>query len=127
MVIGTVIIKHILNIDDREVIEQITEYIYLQYFVGLSSFQQEVPFDASLMVSIRKRLGIDVMSRLDEIILQEARLIKANDEKTADTRSEDDQDGNGGEESNNIGLNEHTESVKEKSSDGLSGPVTQIK
>ncbi|SFW57996.1 hypothetical protein [Chitinophaga sancti] len=69
----------------------------MQYFVGLSSFQQE------------------------------ARLIKANDEKTADTRSEDDQDGNGGEESNNIGLNEHTESVKEKSSDGLSGTVTKIK
>jgi transposase, IS5 family len=122
MVIGAVIIKHILNIDDREVVEQITENIYLQYFVGLSSFQQEAPFDASLMVSIRKRLGIDVMSRLNEIILQEAGLIKANEEKTADTRSEEDQDGNDGE-SNNIGLNEDTESVKEKSSDGLSGTV----
>ncbi|WP_322518495.1 IS5 family transposase [Chitinophaga sancti] len=122
MVIGAVIIKHILNIDDREVVEQITENIYLQYFVGLSSFQQEAPFDASLMVSIRKRLGIDVMSRLNEIILQEAGLIKANEEKTADTRSEDDQDGNGGKSNNNV-LNEHTESVKGKSSDGLSGTV----
>ncbi|WP_322518523.1 transposase [Chitinophaga sancti] len=62
MVIGAVIIKHILNIDDREVVAQITENIYLQYFVGLSSFQKEAPFDASLMVSIRKRLGIDLMS-----------------------------------------------------------------
>ncbi len=34
MVIGAVIIKHMLNIDDREVIEQIKENIYLQYFIG---------------------------------------------------------------------------------------------
>lgn len=54
MVIGAIIIKHMLNIDDREVVEQIRENMYLQYFVGLSSFQTCAPFDASLMVSIRK-------------------------------------------------------------------------
>lgn len=70
MVIGAVIIKHILNIDDREVVEQITENIYLQYFVGLSSFQTSPPFDASLMVSIRKRLGKDVMDQFNEQVLR---------------------------------------------------------
>jgi hypothetical protein len=38
MVIGAVIIKHKLHIDDREVVAQIQENMYLQYFVGLSSF-----------------------------------------------------------------------------------------
>ncbi|HLX92458.1 MAG TPA: transposase, partial [Puia sp.] len=47
MVIGAVIIKHLLNIDDREVVQQISENMYLQYFVGLSGFQKEPPFDAS--------------------------------------------------------------------------------
>ncbi|HLG41531.1 MAG TPA: transposase [Chitinophagaceae bacterium] len=55
------IIKHVLNIDDREVVEQVKENIYLQYFVGLSSFKTCEPFDASLMVSIRKRLGQQMM------------------------------------------------------------------
>lgn len=41
-----------LNIDDREVIEQIKENIYLQYFVGLSSLPTSEPFDASLMLQI---------------------------------------------------------------------------
>lgn len=72
LLIGAVIIKHMLNIDDREVVEQIRENIYLQYFVGLSSFQTEAPFDASLMVSIRKRLGKDAMGELNELILREA-------------------------------------------------------
>jgi len=34
LMIGAVIIKHMLNIDDREVVEQIRENIYLQYFVA---------------------------------------------------------------------------------------------
>lgn len=72
LLIGAVIIKHMLNIDDREVVEQIRENIYLQYFVGLSSFQTAAPFDASLMVSIRKRLGKEAMGELNELILREA-------------------------------------------------------
>ncbi|WPQ60842.1 IS5 family transposase [Chitinophaga sancti] len=122
MVIGAVIIKHILNIDDREVVEQITENIYLQYFVGLSSFQQEAPFDASLMVSIRKRLGVEVMSRLNEIILQEAGLTKAKEEKTSDAGSKDESDGDGGE-SNKVGCQADAEIVKETPSEGLSGTL----
>jgi IS5 family transposase len=75
MVIGAVIIKHMLNIDDREVVAQIQENMYLQYFVGLSSFTTEEPFDASLMVSIRYRLGQDVMEAFNNLILQEAGVI----------------------------------------------------
>jgi len=76
MVIGAVIIKHMLNIDDREVVQQISENMYLQYFVGLSGFQTEAPFDASLMVSIRKRLGKETMDELNLIILHEAGVLK---------------------------------------------------
>lgn len=57
LVIGAVIIKHKLVLSDRETIDQITENPYLQYFVGLSSFQTEKPFDASLLVLIRSRMG----------------------------------------------------------------------
>lgn len=75
MVIGAVIIKHMLNIDDREVIEQIKENMYLQYFVGMSSFSTKAPFDASLMVSIRYRLGEQTMEAFNRLVLQEAGII----------------------------------------------------
>ncbi|TXK46953.1 transposase [Pontibacter qinzhouensis] len=37
IVIGSLIIKHKLKLDDREVVETIRENMYLQYFLGLSS------------------------------------------------------------------------------------------
>ena len=75
MVIGAVIIKHMLNIDDREVVAQIQENIYLQYFVGLSSFTTKEAFDPSLMVTIRYRLGKDVMEEFNQSVLQQAGVI----------------------------------------------------
>jgi hypothetical protein len=87
MVIGAVIIKHMLNIDDREVVAQIQENMYLQYFVGLSSFTTEEPFDASLMVSIRYRLGQEVMKEFDQLVLQEAGVIAPPSKATNDVAS----------------------------------------
>jgi IS5 family transposase len=88
MVIGAVIIKHILDIDDREVVEQIQENIYLQYFVGFSSFQIEPAFDPSLLVAIRKRLGKTVMDQFNELILKEAGVISAEKEVKAEWKKE---------------------------------------
>jgi hypothetical protein len=67
MVIGAVIIKHMLNIDDREVVAQIQENMYLSRMcgIGLSSFTTKEPFDPSLMVSIRYRLGQEVMEEFN--------------------------------------------------------------
>src|SRR5215217_6916337 len=75
MVIGAVIIKHILNIDDREVVEQIRENTYLQYFFGLSSFTTQAPFGASLTVSIHYRLGQGTMEAFNQLVLQQAGII----------------------------------------------------
>lgn len=59
VVIGSIIIKHICNLDDRETVEQISENMYMQYFLGYSAFTPEAPFDASLFVEFRKRLGVE--------------------------------------------------------------------
>lgn len=60
LVIGAVIIKHKLNLSDRETVAQIQENPYLQYFVGLPGYQREAPFVPSLFVEIRKRMGQSV-------------------------------------------------------------------
>ncbi len=119
IVIGAVIIKHMLNIDDREVVAQIQENMYLQYFVGLSSFTTREPFDASLMVSIRYRLGQDVMEEFNRMVLQEAGVIpsatgtSSDDENNrSDTSSKEAQSSDKKEQniesSNNIEDNEAT-------------------
>jgi IS5 family transposase len=126
MVIGAVIIKHMLNIDDREVVAQIQENIYLQYFVGLSSFTTKEPFDPSLMVTIRYRLGQEVMEEFNQIALQQAGVIPSpskdiavcassdNEKNSSDTCSDgcksssNDKEEQGIEPSNNIEINDTT-------------------
>ena len=69
IVIGSLIIKHICHLDDRETVDQISENIYMQYFLGYSSFTNETPFDASLFVEFRKRLGMDNLNAINEKIV----------------------------------------------------------
>jgi hypothetical protein len=67
--IGAMIIKHLCDLSDRETVLQIQENVYMQYFIGYSSFSTEEPFDPSLFVGFRKRLGIDQINKINEQIL----------------------------------------------------------
>lgn len=69
VVLGSMIIKHLCNLDDRETVDQISENIYMQYFLGYSSFTDETPFDASLFVEFRKRLGLENLNAINERIV----------------------------------------------------------
>jgi hypothetical protein len=69
-VLGSLIIKYLCHLDDREVVEQISENIYMQYFPGYSGFVNEKPFDASLFVELRKRVGMDVVNSINERIVE---------------------------------------------------------
>lgn len=69
VVIGSLIIKHILNLDDRETVDQISENMYMQYFLGFSSFSIEPAFDPSLFVEFRKKLGADQINAINEKII----------------------------------------------------------
>jgi IS5 family transposase len=70
MVIGSLIIKHKLTLSDRETIEMISENMYMQYFVGLSSFTTSPIFHHTEFVHIRKRLNeADFNSMTEELML----------------------------------------------------------
>ena len=68
--IGALIIKHMCDLSDRETIQQIQENMYMQYFIGYNSFSNEEPFDASLFVELRKRLGLEQINAINEKILE---------------------------------------------------------
>jgi len=87
VVLGSLIIKHLGNLDDRETVEQIRENMYMQYFLGYSSFTSEPPFDPSLFVEFRKRLGMDNLNAINEkIVALKTRLeTSKNDSKPSDS------------------------------------------
>lgn len=70
VVIGSLVIKHMCNLSDEETILQIQENMYMQYFIGYSGFSNEAPFDSSLFVEIRKRLGSEQINEINEKIYQ---------------------------------------------------------
>ena len=69
IVLGSIIIKHLCYIDDRETVAQISENIYMQHFLGYSSFSDEPPFDTSLFVTFLKHLSLEVLNKINEKII----------------------------------------------------------
>ena len=63
--LGALLIQARKGLSDRDTVEEITENPYLQYFIGLSAFIDKAPFDASMMVHFRKRIGIEEVSRIN--------------------------------------------------------------
>ncbi len=57
MALGALIIQERLGFFDEELVEQIKENPYLQYFIGLPTFQKIASFDPLLMVHFRKRFN----------------------------------------------------------------------
>ena len=57
---------------DEEAVEQIEENPYLQYFLGFPEYQQSRPFDPSMYVHFRKRLGEDVLADYNDLIIKRA-------------------------------------------------------
>jgi hypothetical protein len=66
--LGALIIKEKLGTSDEETVQQIRENPYLQYFLGFSDYQDEAPFDASMMVHFRKRLNLEIVSQVNEVV-----------------------------------------------------------
>ena len=70
---GALLIKEILGLSDRAVVDAVSENPYLQYFLGFKSFETKPPFNASLMTHFRKRLPAEVINRFNEKIIELSR------------------------------------------------------
>ena len=69
MAFGALLIQKTLQCSDREVVEQIKENPYLQFFIGLSEYTSKAPFVPSLLVEFRKRLNSIVLADINDMIL----------------------------------------------------------
>ena len=103
MVIGALIIKHKLSLTDRDTVQMISENIYKQYFCGLQSLQMKLPFDASLFVNIRKRLGSKEFDKFNDLVIRESEDIKPKRKRIIKGEKDDHKGGGPGENSATTG------------------------
>ena len=69
MALGSLLIQKQYDYSDRELVEQITENPYYQYFIGLPGFSNEAPYVPSLLVEFRKRLDDEILAEINEMII----------------------------------------------------------
>jgi hypothetical protein len=68
--LGSLLIQKQYQYPDRELVEQIRENPYFQYFIGLPGYQDKLPFVPSLLVEFRKRLSDEVLEEINEMIIE---------------------------------------------------------
>ena len=98
LALGACIIQAEYGYSDEETALQIQENPYLQYFCGYPGYNDEkLPFDPSLMVYFRKRLTPEVLGKINEMILRDA---KARHSKEVEDKDDDNSDDGSGTGSN---------------------------
>ena len=69
MALGSLLIQARCGYTDRELVQQITENPYLQYFIGLKEYQLTKPFTANALVKFRKRFTAKRLAKINERIV----------------------------------------------------------
>ena len=121
VVLGCIIIKHMCGFSDEETILQIQENMYMQYFIGYSSFSNDTPFDSSLFVEIRKRLGVEQLNAINNKIVELSTATAAKEKATTEKNKNDDHDNRQQSSSNDLSenlLQEKKEQEEIKTHDG---------
>ncbi len=68
--LGALLIQKQYDYSARELVEQIRENPYYQYFIGLPGYQHRAPFAPSLLVEFRKRLTDEILTEINEMIAE---------------------------------------------------------
>jgi hypothetical protein len=69
--LGALIIKERLGTSDSETVEQIRENPYLKYFIGMTTYSDASPFDSSMFVHFRQRIGVNLINKINEKMVKE--------------------------------------------------------
>ena len=72
MMLGSMIIQLRMGYTDRELVDQIRQNPYYQYFIGLPAFQHTVPFARTLLVEWRKRADLEFIIKANDILCDAA-------------------------------------------------------
>ena len=86
--LGALIIKERLGTSDRETVEQIRENPYLQYFLGIEEYSNKAPFEASMLVHFRQRIGEEIVNEINRKIVERSieKIAEKNPEKKSKSK-----------------------------------------
>ena len=90
MALGSLLIQKRYGYSDEELVEQLRENPYYQYFIGMPGYEDKYPFVPSLLVEFRKRLSEDILNEVNEIIITSA----MSNEKKSDGDNSSNQNNN---------------------------------
>lgn len=92
--LGSLIIKEVLHQSDRGTVKAIQENPYLQYFLGVEKYTSEPLFDPSMMTHFRKRLDLESMKEINDLVIKFKKKITDAAENTSSVQETPDvQDG----------------------------------
>lgn len=91
MALGSLIQKQ-YGYSNEELVEQLRENPYYQYFIGMQGYEDKYPFVPSLLVEFRKRLSEEKLIEVNEIIIASA--IPEKDDSDDDNNSNNSDGGN---------------------------------
>lgn len=111
MALGSLLIQQQYRYADEELVEQIRENPYYQYFIGLPGYVDAVPFVPSLLVEFRKRLNDEVMIEINEMIL-EYNLPECYADNNDDGNSDSGDDNDDGSSNNDSEITEEYDTSK---------------
>ena len=106
--LGSLLIQKEYGYSDRELVEQLKENPYYQYFIGLPGYEYKAPFVPSLLVEFRKRLDENVLAEINEMIAAY---------NNPDDSSDDDSNG-GGNSADNTNTENDNQSACEPENEG---------
>ena len=72
MVMGSLIIQQHMGFTDRDLVAQLQQNPYYQYFIGLEAFQHDAPFARTLLVTWRKRLALEFIIKANDLLCDAA-------------------------------------------------------
>ena len=90
MALGALIIQARCGYTDRELVQQLMENPYLQYFIGLKEYQQTKPFTPVALVKFRKRFNAKRLAHINELIVA----AEAAAQQSVDAQDDEDDDDN---------------------------------
>lgn len=70
--LGALVIQKRMGLSDRALVKSIAENPYYQYFIGLQAFSAKCPFTPTTLVGFRKRIGMELLVKLNEMFLSTA-------------------------------------------------------
>jgi len=89
IVIGAMIIKEKKRLPDEETTEEIRENPYLQYFLGYEEFSHKAPFDPSLFVILRERLGVEAFEKMTRAFIERIEAVEKSKAPKVENKNQD--------------------------------------